>query len=283
MNQDFENLLDLEHWDKVFDFLTADTNLVSEIDAEYLAMKNFQYALVENGKEQHIFPYTNPVELKKTISFCRQNGLLADNIPTASSFQDISRIEYLIANGHQIDEHSFGERTGLIVAAALNDIDLVDFFLSKGAFVSFTDFENYEAIDYTTNSDIFELLKSNGGKTKDQRKQDYDEYCDAREKLNILREINYSFIKAAKSDDLEKMKELLKQSSMDFWTLNCDYAENKKSALHLAVENDNINMIKFLLDNGINKYSKTTDGLTALDFARKLNRTEAIKLFDSND
>lgn len=268
MNEKLENLLDLEQWDKVLEMLSTNNKLVTEVDTEYLAMKNFQYALVANAKEQHVFSYADPGKLKKTISFCRRHGLLTDNIASAASFQDIDRIEYLFANGHQVDEHSFGERTGLIVAAALNDLQLVKFFLSKDALVSFTDYENNEAIDYTTHTEIIQLLKSNGGKTKEERKQDYNEYCDAREKLNALREVNYSFINAVKTGSIYKMNEVLNESSMNFWTLNCDFGENRKTALHLAVENNDLDIVKFLLNKGINKNAKTADGLTALDVAR---------------
>lgn len=283
MNEEFQNILDLEQWDKAYEMLLADKKLVSEVDTDYLAMKKFQYALVENGKDKHIFPNTNPIDLTRTISLCKQLGLLAENIPSATSFQDINQIEILLENGHQLDEHSFGERTGLIVASALNDLELVKYFIDKGAFVSFYDYENFEAIDYTTNDDIVTLLKSKGGKTKEQRNEDYNEYCDSREKLNVLRDVNNDFIRAAKSDNFEKMKEILSQSSMDFWTLNYAYGVNGNTALHFAVENNNIEMIKFLLEKRVNINAKTKDGLTALEVAKNMNREKIIKILESNE
>jgi len=283
MNEQLQDNFDNERWDKVFEILTGDNKLVSEIIAQDLAWKNFQYALDANGKDKLVSPFGKYSDLKNVISLCKQIGLVASNIPEATSLQDLDTIKSLLAKGHNIDEHSFGERTGLIVSAAINDRQLVDFFIINGAFISFDDMEHLQAIDYSTDEQIIELLKLSGGKTRAERNEEFAEYADAREKLNVLREINLAFMKAAETGDLNKIKNALKETSLDFFTLNFAYPINGKTALHLAVENNQIEVAKFLLEKGINKSSKNIDGLTALDTAKKLNRIEVIKLLDSND
>ena len=78
-------------------------------------------------------------------------------IPQATAFQEIDQIKKLLDQGHSIDEQDFGKRTGLLVAATLNDFDLVEFFISNGAFVSFYDQDNFEAIEFAT--EIFKKIK----------------------------------------------------------------------------------------------------------------------------
>lgn len=73
--------------------------------------------------------------------------------------------------GHSIDEEDFGERTGLMVAAAFNNYELTSLLLGKGASISHYDQDNMEAIDFTIDKRIIEFLYSAGGRTKEQKKK----------------------------------------------------------------------------------------------------------------
>ena len=190
MNEILQEHFYFERWDKVHEMLSREKELIIQINAQDLAWKIFQYALAANGKDRLVPPFGEYVDLKKVISLCKKNGMTADSIPEAALLQDLSRIKQLLASGHKIDEHTLGERTGLLVSAAIDDLQLVEFFLDNNALVSFDDIENLEAIDYATDEKIIEFLKSKGGKTKEQRKEEYDAYCVATEQMNIVREIN---------------------------------------------------------------------------------------------
>lgn len=271
---DIDDIFFNEQWDKVLEEIIKDKSLISTIDPADLAWKRFQYQLAQNGKDELVPPFGNISDLLEVITLCKNQGVLGLTVPQATALQQTDQIKYLLAQGHNIDEQDFGERTGLLVASTLNDIDLVNFFINNGAFVSFYDQDNYEAIDLTTSKEVIDLLLKNNGKTKEQRRQDYDEYCNAREKLNILREINLSFMKGAETGNLKQMEKALTESSMDFMTLNFSYPINGWTALHFAAKNNDKNIFGFLISKGIDKHKKNLDGLTAMDLAKKLGHNE---------
>jgi len=273
MNE-IDDIIFNEQWDRVLEEISKDKNLVGQIEPYDLAWKRFQYQLAENGIEELVPPFGKFKDLLKLIEICKNQGLTGLSIPQATAFQQLDQIKVLLNQGHEIDEQDFGERTGLLVAAALNDIQLVNFFIDNGAFVSFYDQDNFEAIDFTTSDQIKEILNKHNGRTKSQRQQDYDEYCDAREKLNILREINLSFMKAAEKGDISQMEQALKDSSMDFMTLNFAYPINGWTALHFAAKNNDKKAFDFLVSKGIDTTKKNIDGLTALELAKSLGNNE---------
>ena len=272
--KDIEDILFNEQWDKVIEEIIRDKELITTIDPADLAWKRFQYQLSENGKEKLVPPYGDYSDLLTLIDLCKAGGLLGLTIPQATAFRQLGQIKMLLDNGHSIDEQDFGERTGLLVAAVLNDLGLVKFMIDNGAFVSFYDQDNFEAIDLTTSEEIIELLQQHNGKTKAQRKKDYNEYCEARENLNVLREVNLQFMRGAETGNMGQMEEALKKSSMDFMTLNFSYPINGCTALHYAVKNNDKEVVSFLIKRGIDKEKKNLDGLTAIDLARQLGHED---------
>ena len=266
-----------EDWNGLLKAVTEDNNILS-IDSADLAWKRFQYQLAENGKIDLIPPFGNFTELLKVINYCKKNGLVGVTIPKAAALQQIEQIKSLLSQGHNIDEQEYGETTGLLVAATLNDYDLVKYFIDNGAFVSFYNQDNFEAIDLTTSDNIVQLLKQYNGKTKKQRQQNYDEYCEARDKLNILKEINLSFMKGAETGNIKQMEEALQRSSASFMTLNFAYPINGWTALHYAAQRNDKVGFNFLIGKGINKAKKNLDGFTAMDLANKLGHIELLNL-----
>ena len=274
---DITEIFDNEQWGKVFEKIFKNKDLVLSIDPADLAWKRFQYQLVENGKYDLVAPFGNFSDLLKIVEFCKGQGFLGLTIPQATAFQQPDQIKTLLANGHKIDEQEFGESTGLLVAAVLNDYELVEFFIDNGAFVSFYNQDSFEAIDLTTSQNIIDLLTKNKGKTKQQRSEVYNEYCDARGKLNDHREANLNFIIAAKNGDLVKMNEALTDNIMPFITI--DFADNEtgNTALHYAVLNKDQKVIDFLLSKRIDKNKANRKGITAQELAKQLGNE---KLFD---
>lgn len=273
------DIFDNEQWDRVFEELFKNKELCSSIDPADLAWKRYQYQLAENGKSELVAPFGKKSDLLKVIELCKQQGMLGLTIPQATAFQQVEQIKNLLSNGHHIDEEEFCETTGLLVAAALNDYELVKYFIDNGAFVSFLDQDNNEAIDLTTSKEISDLLSKNKGKTKEQRADDYDAYCIARENLNDHREANISFIKAAQIGDLTRMKEALTNNTMPFITIDYTDYESGNTALHYAVIKNDSNAVKFLLANRIDTKKKNKQELTALELAKQIGNE---KLFDND-
>lgn len=271
---DINDILFIEKWDLALMEIKADKDLIKQVDPAELASNRYYYQLYQNQKGEYGKPNGNYMDLINLIEFCKENGLQGLTIPQAAAFGQVDQIERLLTQGNNIDEQDFGETTGLLVASALNDLNLVKYFIDKGAFVSFYNQDNYEAIDLTSSETIFEILSENGGKTKERRNQDFADYCIAREDLNILREVNLSFMKGAETSNLKQMEEALKRSSMNFMTLNFAYPINGWTALHFAVRNNNKEVFDFLVNKGIDTEKKNIDGLTAYELAKKLGYSE---------
>lgn len=269
----FENSIFNEQWDKALEFISKDENLIFELNPYDISWKIFYYSLVENGKEKHIPPFGKKTDLNKLVEICKVNGITGKNLPQATAFKDKNQINFLLENGHKINEEDFGERTALIVASALNDKELVSFLIKKNANVSHFDQDNLEAIDFTTSNEIIEILKANGGKTEQERDKEYDDYCNARESLNESREINLSFMKSAENGNFEKLEKALNQSKIKTLTLNFAYPINGWTALHYAVKNNDKKSVKFLIENGIDIEKRNLDNLTAKELAEQLERT----------
>jgi len=271
--EEFEDIIFNEQWDKALELISENKELISELNPYDISWKIFYYQLVENGKEKHIPPFGKKSDLMKIVDLCLNNGIKGRNLPQATAFKDKNQINHLLSNGHKINEEEFGERTALMVASALNDMELVDFLIKKNANVSHFDQDNLEAIDLTSSKEIKELLNSKGGKTEQERDKEYDEYCNAREHLNESREINLSFMKGAENGNLEQLENSLKQSKLKTFTINFAYPINGWTALHYAVRNNDKIIIGFLIKNGIDIEKRNIDGLTAKDLAKQLERT----------
>lgn len=272
--------IDIEHWDKVLELISKDNSLVKDIDPYDLAWKVVQYALVEKGEEKYHYDYCSYDYLKKTVQKCKQLGLIAKTIPQATAFQCIETIKLLLDEGHNIDEQDFGERTGLIVCSLLNDLVLTNFFIDNKAWINFFDQDNLEAIDYTTDENIFNLLKSLGAQTKTERNKVMDEYYDAVEVMNDMRSTQMEFMEGAENGDIAKMEIALKKPK-GFWVLNGSLPVNGKTALHLATEKNRIEATRYLLERGLDKNKADLNGETPFELAKRLKLTEILNLMTS--
>lgn len=178
--------IDDEQWNKVFGLISNDNSLYKHIEPYDVAWKLFYYSLVANKKEEQISPFVDFEILKQVATLCKKNGIQGQTIPQATAFQDKERIISLLQSGHKIDEEDFGDRTAIVVAATLNDYDLTSFLIEQNCNVSHSGQDNFEAIDFTTSDEIIELLHLHNGKTKEERKKEFDEYCEAKEYWNAI-------------------------------------------------------------------------------------------------
>lgn len=277
-----QDYIDIEKWDKVFELLFNDNSLIQEIVPYDLAWKVIHYTLVEKGDEEYYYDYCSYGDLKRTIKKCIELGLAPKTIPQAAAFQDIDKIKLLLAEGHNIDEEDFGERTGLIVSSLLNDLTITQFLLDNNAWVNHYDQDGLEAIDYTTDETIFNLLKSLGGQIKSERDKAMDEYYDAVEVMNDMRSTQMEFMEGAENCDISKMESALNRPK-GFWVLNGSWPVNGKTALHLAIEKNRVEATKYLIEKGLDINKPDINGESPFDLAKRLNLTEILNIMKSNN
>lgn len=274
--------IDIEKWDTVYELVSKDNSLIKDINPYDLAWKVVQYSLVEKGEEEYYYDYCSFDDLRKLIEKCKKLGLVARTIPQAAAFQDLNTIKLLFNEGHNIDEQDFGERTGLIVSSLLNDLTITQYFIDNNAWVGFFDQDSLEAIDYTTNEIIFNLLKSLGGQTKSERNKAMDEYYDAVEVMNDMRSTQMEFMEGAEKGDISQMESALNRPK-GFWVLNGSWPVNGKSALHLATEKNRVEATKFLIGKGLDINKPDLNGETPFDIAKRLNLTEILTIMKNKN
>lgn len=88
--------------------------------------------------------------------------------------------------------------------------------------------------------------------------------------------ISDDIVSAAQKNDLDTVRKLSKNYNLDFRD------KNGKTALFYAVENENIEMCKFLISKKVNLYMKDDRNLMAIHYAVMLKNNEIIKLFKEN-
>ncbi|MFT4801901.1 MAG: ankyrin repeat protein [Flavobacteriaceae bacterium] len=210
--EDFKYAIDNEHWGKALEFISKDKSLISKIPIDDIANELIRYALVENGIEEHVPPFGKYSDLKKLSDLCIDSGMKGKSLPHSTAFRDLTQIDSLLLKGHKIDEIDHFERTALMVASALNDIDLVQFIIDKKADISFTDYEGMEAIDLTISLEIIELLKLKGGKTKQEHEKEDEEMYRGIYEWNFERDIRFIIFEGIKTGYIKLMEEALKES-----------------------------------------------------------------------
>lgn len=175
-----------ERWDKVLELISMDNSLCEQIDPRDISYKIFYYSLQKNLKEDQNSSNFDLDIFEQVVYICIQNGLLGNTLPQATAFQNKERIISLLQDGHDINQEDFGERTAIMVAATLNDYALSKFLIEQSCNVSHYDQDSFEAIDFTTSNEIFDLLHLHKGRTKEERKKAFDEYCEAKEYWNDI-------------------------------------------------------------------------------------------------
>ena len=88
--------------------------------------------------------------------------------------------------------------------------------------------------------------------------------------------ISDDIVSAAQKNDLDTVRKLSKNYNLDFRD------KNGKTALFYAVENENIEMCKFLISKKVNLYMKDDRNLMAIHYAVMLKNNEIIELFKEN-
>jgi hypothetical protein len=158
-----KNITDLkfnDQWDVILEVINKDKNIINQLTPYELSWQLIKNQLKKNRMKEHN-PLLNKLEIiKEIIDVCINNGMIGNTIPQATAFKQLDQVTKLLSEGHEINELDFGQRTGLMVAALMNDIELVKFHVDKGAFTSFSDQDDFQACDLTTSKEIVDYLKT---------------------------------------------------------------------------------------------------------------------------
>jgi ankyrin repeat protein len=137
--------------------------------------------------------------------------------------------------------------TPLMTAAENNQVLVMEYLISQKVFLDIKNESGDTALMravYKNHYKSAELLLKEGASTKIRDNKGYT-----------------PFLRACEKGKLEMAKLLLKEKSE---IKDRSIHDSKKSALHLAVKKENIDLIKWLLDGGIDINSKDEDGRTPL-------------------
>ncbi|MCH5283511.1 MAG: ankyrin repeat domain-containing protein [Treponema sp.] len=203
------------------------------------------------------------IEKKWLKELARKNTDLVNAINRS----DKQSVQAIIENGAYIDYIDYNNygRYPLQIAIENNDKEMVSFLIEKGANVNLVCGEK-SPLDFAKGDEIIAILKSHGAKS--QREQD---------------NLNHDFVVAVGCHDVEKAKSLISQIS------NIDVIDNRlvvemvgerldgtgeeqvrkseATPLIYSVWNDDIEMVKLLLENGANTEIRDSHDKTALMYA----------------
>ncbi|XP_058807250.1 uncharacterized protein LOC131673346 [Phymastichus coffea] len=95
-------------------------------------------------------------------------------------------------------------------------------------------------------------------------------------KRALMKSLNdRAFLIAVIDEDYEKVDSLIREN------ININFQdEDGCTSLHILVENGNANIFKLLIENGASLSIKNSDGETPLDFAKRLNKSEILRIIE---
>ena len=191
-------------------------------------------------------------------------------------------VEWLIESGDQIEERDQYEMTALHFSALFGHLEVTKFLVEKGAQMDVKNKEGntplHEAID-SRHTEVVKYLLEKSASIDVRNENDETPIClahDCPEVLNIIIEIlgsqsSFEWLKsekphcptllhyAAKKNYLEVIKHLI-ESGIDI-----DSENNLGSTpLHLAIENQHFDVVKCLIDNGANVDIRDKEDFTPL-------------------
>ena len=138
-----------------------------------------------------------------------------------------------------------------------------------------------ELVELSFNQDFNPYDIDNSSKSKSKTKKDKNSINTNSINIQALSEDDdeFSLLKAIDKDDAEKVFSILRKSKIDFNSIKF----KKQHPLMIAVENDKLDIVKLLIENGA-KYSCSDDnwsGLTAFELAANHSLVRIVEYFIS--
>ncbi len=224
------------------DVAIGDTALVRAIRKGHLDIVK---CLVEHGANVNEADVWNHTPLHKAVDH-----------------QDLNMVKFLIENGANINaKEKANGKTPLMEAVFWNNFDIVDYLLSKGADINEKDNRGETALDMAKQSGTQAIVNCLEGRPSEK-------------KLLATEEL----VKAVEKGDLEGVKSALNKGA-DInvkvclgWPLFV-YAADRK----YDVYGKNIEIAKYLIEQGANVNEKTEKGMTCLMFMANWGNFELVK------
>lgn len=235
------------------------------------ALQSAEVANVENSEANRLLldaSATGNAELIKTALEARADVNVKDDLGytplhAASLFGQAAIVNILIDEDATIDARNNSQETALHLAAYAGYTDVVDILMKYGANSTLLCKSHATGQDIT----IFDLMKNIFQSRKDQITKIINEH-------ELARIPNKQFLEGVKSDDLEKSrKALLSGANVNCIDMNGNF---KRTALIWASKNENLEMIKFLINAKANPDAKNKFHWTALHHAAFNGHIEII-------
>ena len=153
----------------------------------------------------------------------------------------LEKIQDLIDNGLDINK-PYNDKLPLVVAIALNKVDIVRLLIDKGADVNIRSDDNLTPIMYTDNKKIAELLIENGA--------------------NVNARDDEGQTALMQTENL-KVAQLLIDNGVDVNEIDNEH----QTAIFINVRNDKTQMVRLLIDNGADIRIRDENDETILSYA----------------
>jgi ankyrin repeat protein len=192
--------------------------------------------------------------LDKGINLKERNGSLI----IAASNGYIATVKLLLEAGAEINAQNRIGKTALMEAASAGNLETVKMLLQAEADISLVDENKKTALFYAKDEghiDVVDFLIRAGADDAEDQK--------------------YELIKAIKQEDTAKVKQLIDKGT----SVNDVYGEQKRTALMIAADTGNREIVKLLIDAGANINKPDNNKKTPLVYAVSKGYIELVKLF----
>jgi ankyrin repeat protein len=290
------NLMNNDFYNKIFDAIKNDNfSFFSEVclninpfikNNENLSvldiilekkLENYLKILIENGLNINLFNENN----KPAISNIVING-------------NLEALKLILKYGGNINKTCFDRKTPLYYAVLNNHYEIVSYLIENGAFINKKALNNKTPHVIALEKNDLKLIKLliNNEYNREIMFKKSCEYGFQESLLTLLKNIEYNndiLLVCAEVciifNNLECLKILFEYivNINDFISYINDFRNNgrikmNKVLLHSACETNDEIFLKYLLDNGGDKYFKNERGESILDYAIKLNKSKHIKI-----
>ena len=178
----------------------------------------------------------------------------------------LTTIKHLVENGNDVNKKTHDSRTYIFWAASRGNLELMEYFIQKGAKLNLKDSHGYSPSSFAvaggqTNPKIYELFIANGADLKNEK----DHHG-----ANIL------LVAASRAKDLKFVDFLISKG------LDINTTDNEGNGIfNYAAKGGNISILKALEDRGVTTSKNTKTGENAIFFATTgRNNKNGIAVFE---
>lgn len=193
----------------------------------------------------------------------------------ASKMGYLEIVKYLVENDFEVNARVlFGDETALILASQYGHLEIVEFLISKGADKNIQDYSGFTALMWASVRGYFEIVQClvrygananiiNRDSWTALEMSKTDEIWEYLSSITDNINKNHALINFAINGNLEKFKYFLEQGANINATSSCGC-----TSLMLASKYRYLDILKYLVDNGVDMNIRDRYGKTALNYSR---------------